>query len=98
MLCERHHGQPACGIAILPDRVEEFRDGVIRAIDYAKALNCRQLSCLVGIAPRDADSFALNEIRIDNLRFAADALARERIRLPIEPIDTLDILRWCGRR
>jgi hydroxypyruvate isomerase len=25
------------GIAILPDRVQEFRDGVIRAIDYAKA-------------------------------------------------------------
>ena len=39
------------GIAILPDRVEEFRDGVARAIDYAKALDCRQLNCLVGIAP-----------------------------------------------
>ena len=30
------------GIAIFPDRVEEFRDGVARAIDYAKALDCRQ--------------------------------------------------------
>src|SRR5882724_1874151 len=28
------------GIAILPDRVDEFRDGVARAIDYAKALDC----------------------------------------------------------
>jgi hypothetical protein len=28
------------GIAILPDRVDEFRDGVVRAVDYAKALNC----------------------------------------------------------
>src|SRR5580700_8879361 len=27
------------GIAILPDRVDEFRDGVRRAIDYAKALD-----------------------------------------------------------
>ena len=44
------------GIAILPDRVEEFRDGVARAIDYAKALDCRQLNCLVGIAPDGADS------------------------------------------
>src|SRR6267142_257821 len=35
------------GIAILPDRVDEFRDGVTRAIDYAKALDCRQLNCLV---------------------------------------------------
>src|SRR5437879_13666158 len=43
------------GIAILPDRVKEFRDGVHRAIDYAKALDCKQLNCLAGIAPADAD-------------------------------------------
>src|SRR5437762_13212486 len=48
------------GLSILPDRVEEFRDGVHRAIDYAKALDCRQLNCLVGIAPDDADTFALD--------------------------------------
>jgi hydroxypyruvate isomerase len=79
------------GIAILPDRVDEFRDGVVRAIDYAKALDCRQLNCLVGIAPRDADGFELNEVLLGNLRFAADALARERIRLLIEPVNTIDI-------
>ena len=39
------------GIAILSDRVGEFRDGVGRAIDYAKALGCGQLNCLAGIAP-----------------------------------------------
>jgi hydroxypyruvate isomerase len=79
------------GIAILRDRIDEFRDGVGRAIDYAKALDCRQLNCLVGIAPRDSDRFELNEILVGNLRFAADALAKERIKLLIEPINTLDI-------
>ena len=79
------------GIAILPDRVDEFRDGVAQAIDYAKALDCRQVNCLVGIAPADADQLALNEVLVNNLRFAADALARQRIRLLIEPINTLDI-------
>jgi hydroxypyruvate isomerase len=79
------------GIAILPDRVDEFRDGLARAIDYAKALDCHQLNCLVGIAPRDADVFELNDVLVDNLRFAAGALAKERIRLLIEPINTLDI-------
>src|SRR6267154_1908137 len=69
------------GIAILPDRIDEFRDGVHRAIDYAAALDCRQLNCLVGVAPADADRFELNEVLLENLRFAADALARERIRL-----------------
>jgi hydroxypyruvate isomerase len=79
------------GIAILPERVDEFRDGVALAIDYAKALDCRQLNCLVGIAPRDADPFELNEVLVDNLRFAADALAKQRIKLLVEPINTLDI-------
>ena len=79
------------GIAILPDRVDEFRDGVGHAIDYAKALDCGQLNCLVGIAPDDADPRELGEVLVTNLRFAADALARERIKLLIEPINTLDI-------
>jgi hydroxypyruvate isomerase len=69
----------------------EFRDGVARPIDYAKALDCRQLNCLVGIAPRDADPIELNEVLVGNLRFAADALAKERIKLLVEPINTLDI-------
>jgi hydroxypyruvate isomerase len=79
------------GIAILPDRVDEFRDGVARAIDYARALDCRQLNCLVGVAPAGADRGELNEVLVGNLRFAADALAKEGIRLLIEPINTLDI-------
>ena len=79
------------GIAILPDRVDEFRDGVLRAIDYATALDCRQVNCLVGIAPPDADLSELYEVLVTNLRFAAAAFARERIRLLIEPINTLDI-------
>jgi hydroxypyruvate isomerase len=79
------------GIAILPDRVDEFRDGVRHGIDYAKALGCRQLNCLVGVAPAGADPFALNEVLSKNLRYAADALAQENIRLLIEPINTLDI-------
>lgn len=79
------------GIAILPDRVEEFRDGVMRAVDYAGALDCRQLNCLVGIAPADADLVELNEVLLKNLKFAAAALEREHIRLLIEPINTRDI-------
>ena len=79
------------GIAILPDRVAEFRDGVGRAIAYAKALGCRQLNCLVGIAPNDADPDSLRAVLIENLRYAANALAKEQIRLLIEPVNTRDI-------
>ncbi len=62
-----------------------------RAIDYAKALDCRQLNCLVGIAPEGADSAELRATLIANLRFAAESLAKQQIRLLIEPINTRDI-------
>ncbi|MGY3690782.1 hydroxypyruvate isomerase [Bradyrhizobium sp. USDA 3240] len=79
------------GIAILRNRVDEFRDGVVRAIDYAKALDCRQLNCLVGIAPAGADAADLRETLLSNLRFAAAALGQHGIKLLIEPINTIDI-------
>ncbi len=43
------------GLAILPGREDEFRDGLKRALDYAEALGCERLNCLAGIAPPDAD-------------------------------------------
>lgn len=79
------------GIAILPDRVDEFRDGVRRAIEYARVLDCRQVNCLVGIAPDDADPGQLNQVLVRNLRFAATALKAQGIKLLIEPINTLDV-------
>ena len=39
----------------MPDRVDEFRDGVGKAIDYAQALGCQQVNCLAGIAPQGVD-------------------------------------------
>jgi hydroxypyruvate isomerase len=79
------------GIAILPDRVDEFRKGVDMAIIYAKALGCGQVNCLAGIAPEGADRSALETIFVANLKFAADELEKEGIKLLIEPINTRDI-------
>ena len=58
------------GIAILPNRVAEFRDGVSRAVEYAKALDCRQVNCLAGIAPEGADPVKLRAVFVENLRYA----------------------------
>jgi hydroxypyruvate isomerase len=41
------------GIACLPDRVEEFRMSVTKAIEYATALGVNQLNCLAGKPPRE---------------------------------------------
>ena len=50
-----------------------------------------QVNCLVGAAPAGANVAKLYVVLLKNLRFAADALAREHIRLLIEPINTTDI-------
>lgn len=79
------------GIACHPDRVSEFRDGVSKAIAYAKVLGVRQLNCLVGKAPAGVPEDLLRHTVIENLRFAAAELKKAGLRLLIEPINTFDI-------
>lgn len=79
------------GIACHPDRVGEFRDGVGKAIEYAHALGCPRVNCLAGIAPAGVPAARLQQTLIENLRFAAAALAKAQIKLLLEPINTRDI-------
>jgi hydroxypyruvate isomerase len=84
-------GKGERGIAVLPDRVEEFRQGVEMAIRYAKALGCNQVNCLAGIAPERADHGQLQDVFVKNLQYAAAKLDESGIRLLIEPINTRDM-------
>ncbi|WDR02869.1 hydroxypyruvate isomerase [Devosia algicola] len=79
------------GIGCLPDRVEEFRTGVDRAIKYAKALNCPKINCLAGIAPEGVDRAALDKTLVDNLAYAAPRFADAGVKLLLEPINLRDI-------
>jgi hydroxypyruvate isomerase len=79
------------GLACLPDRVGEFQDGVGKAIDYAKALDCKQLHAMAGIRPAGADPDKVAEIYVENLRFAARETEKAGIKLLIEAINTIDI-------
>jgi hydroxypyruvate isomerase len=79
------------GLACQPERRGEFRDGVGLAIEYAQALGCSQLNCLVGIAPAGVAADALHRTLIDNLKLAASELLAHDIKLLIEPINTRDI-------
>ena len=79
------------GIGCLPDRIDEFEHGVGTAIRYAKALDCRRINCLAGLAPADADRSELLSVMERNLRFAARALAKEGITLLVEPINPRDM-------
>ncbi len=79
------------GIAVLPDRVDEFRRGVDTAIAYAKATGCGQINCLAGIAPAGVDRGELENLFVDNLKYAAPRLEAAGVKLLIEPINLLDI-------
>ena len=79
------------GIACHPRRVTEFRDGVAKAIQYAKVLGVGQLNCLIGKLPSEASSLQIDQTVIENLRYAAHELKAHDIRLLIEPINTFDI-------
>src|SRR5690606_4792613 len=79
------------GIAVLPERVGEFQDGVGRAIEYATALGCKQVNCLAGKVPAGLDADTAHKTFVDNLQFAAGKLKDAGIRLLVEPINTYDI-------
>jgi hydroxypyruvate isomerase len=78
------------GVALLPDKVKEFEDGVGIAIGYARALKCTQINCLVGLTP-DLPVKIVRETLVNNLRFAAEALAEANIHLLVESLNTKDI-------
>jgi len=79
------------GIAIFPDRIKDFHDGVRKAIAYATTLGCTQVNCLAGIMPEGDDDNIYHATFISNLRYAAEKLKEAGIKLLIEPINTRDI-------
>jgi hydroxypyruvate isomerase len=79
------------GIACLPDRVDEFRAGVAKALEYAHALGVTQLNCLAGKVPLGAGDELLRKTFVANLRYAAAELKKAGLKLLIEPINTFDI-------
>ncbi|MEO8546475.1 MAG: hydroxypyruvate isomerase [Burkholderiaceae bacterium] len=79
------------GIACHPDRTAEFREGVAKAITYARVLAVPQLNCLLGKAPAGVAPEVLRKTVVDNLRFAATELKAAGLRLLIEPINTFDL-------
>jgi hydroxypyruvate isomerase len=78
------------GIAVLPDRVDEFKEGVDKAITYATALGCKQVNCLAGI-PKDVDAATAHKTLVANLKYAAPKLKAAGIKLLVEAINTRDI-------
>ncbi len=75
------------GIACLPQRRAEFRAGVEKAIEYAKAAACPRLNCLAGVPTAGLERGQALDTLIDNVAFAAGRLAAAGLDLMIEPIN-----------
>ena len=79
------------GIAALPGREAEFRAGVAKAIDYALALGTPQLHMMAGLVPAGSDIAIHRKTYLENMKFAAQALAKHNLNLLLEPINTRDM-------
>jgi hydroxypyruvate isomerase len=89
------------GTASNPERREEFRTGVTKGIQAALALGVSRLNCLVGLKHQDISDRETWDTLTENIRYAADSLAKEGIRLMLEPINHFDMpgfaLNTCSR-
>jgi hydroxypyruvate isomerase len=79
------------GIACHPDRVDEFREGVGKAIAYAHALDCPRVNVLAGKMGADLDCNDAQRTFVANLKYAAAELEKANIALVAEAINTYDI-------
>lgn len=77
------------GLAALPERFEEFRAGVAKALDYAAATGCRRLHMMAGLGD-PADPVAVRAYR-RAVDYAGEALAARGIELLLEPINGRDM-------
>ena len=72
------------GLAALPGREAEFRASVARALPYAEAVGARRLHAMAGLVEPDAETEATY---LNNVRYAAETLAKANLELLIEPIN-----------
>ncbi len=79
------------GIAAHPARRKEFRDGVARAVEAARRLEVPMLNCLVGLRDSSLSPEEQWACLVDNVRFAASALAAAGLTLLVEPVNTIDL-------
>lgn len=79
------------GIASLPGRQSEFRDGIARALDYASVLGNDRFHVMAGMLPDPSQRDAHHAVYIDNLRYAAEQAKQAGITVVIEPINQRDM-------
>lgn len=80
------------GLAGIPERIDEQRAALDRAIAYARVIGCCKLHAMAGVVPAGADRARHLDAFVSNLREAADAAAGDGIDVMVEPLNrTVDV-------
>jgi len=79
------------GIAANPERIEEFRAGVAKAVAYALELGVGGLNCLAGKRIRGYNDDKQWSTLVGNVRYAAKVLQEKGLRLMVESVNHFDI-------
>jgi hydroxypyruvate isomerase len=79
------------GIAALPGREAEFRDGFERALRYAEALQCPCIHVMAALVPDTGAVARMRETYLSNLAWAAEQAGAAGRRVLIEPINGRDM-------
>ncbi len=79
------------GMACLPGRQAEFREGVKKALDYAAALDCRLVHCMAGLMPAGLSMTTATAIYAANLAWATEQAKAAGVKVAIEPINHRDM-------
>ena len=79
------------GMACLPGREAEFREGFAKALEYAQVLACPRIHVMAGLAPEGLERTRLQATYEANLAWAAELAASAGRDVLIEPINQRDI-------
>ncbi|MFF3495507.1 2-oxo-tetronate isomerase [Streptomyces sp. NPDC002795] len=79
------------GIAALPGRASEVREGVEKALEYAAALGSPRVHMMAGLVPEGMSRAECRDTYLTNLAYAAEQAAPAGVDILIEPINTRDM-------
>jgi hydroxypyruvate isomerase len=79
------------GMACHPGREPEFRDSIMRALDYAGALGCPRLHVMAGMVPPGVAQGTLTSLYAINLAWASERAIAQGVKCCIEPINQRDM-------
>ncbi|XP_068599436.1 putative hydroxypyruvate isomerase isoform X1 [Brachionichthys hirsutus] len=80
------------GLGAVPERETDFREGLQLALKYATGLGCKRIHLMAGRVPvgshRREVAQEMEDVFVQNLKYAADVLLKHGITGFIEPINT----------